>query len=932
MRFESVQAHAFGPFQGEALELAPGMNVVYGPNEAGKSSWHAALYAGLCGARRARGQPRKEDREFAERHAPWYGGGTWEVGAVITLRDGRRIELRHDLAGRVDSSARDADIAGRDYSNEIMSDGAPDGARWLGLDRRSFLMTACIRQADILGVLESPKELQDELQRSAATADRDGTAGEALELLRDYRAEHVGSERASTKPFRTSQAAAREANTYLEDTKAKHRAYLSLRSRVDIRESEAHAQEQEFAIARAVQTEALASETEKRLMKARENSARFPEGQPRRPSEDDQLVRQVASSLTTWDQRPALREPSGQTVPEIEADLARVDLQLAANAEREAAAAQRRFNQARELSARFPQGRPRRPSEDDQLVQQVATALSNWDSRPDTSEPAGQKIPELEQQVAEVEERLGEGEASRAARTPEGSGRGPFAALIRAIRALFDAITRLFGSKREEPSMTVEARRALEERRTLIEQRVEARRKAERHWREDTQRASKAADALREAVAAAGLSANGSGPAVEALRDWQNRRREHLAEVDSKMTAWEELQRLLGEQSLDALGEEATGSRVRATSLAARTDPVGLAAALVRSASDWTGPQPSEQQRTNIQHQIDERRREEQEYEEALATTKKAALAVDGAARRVGVESGSPDEQANGLRSWQDARSAELKEADRKLEEWEELQRLLGEQGLVELAEEAKQLRTEAEALAAEVEGSAVSTRYDQPLTEAELREAEQRARNARDALVYEQSQLETLVGGLPDVAEAEEALAAAQQEHDRVRALDHTVDMTIKFLVDAEERVHRTIAPVLAGTVREWLPSVTGGRYTDCRVDPEGLVVEVATVNGYWQQAERLSHGTAEQVYLLLRLALAQHLTSEPCPLVLDDAVAASDRVRKRDLLETLLAVSESTQVILFTHEDDVREWAQERLVGEPHKLTPLAQDSGRT
>ena len=56
MRFESVKAHAFGPFRDKTLELSPGMNVVYGPNEAGKSSWHAALYAGLCGRRRT---PRK---------------------------------------------------------------------------------------------------------------------------------------------------------------------------------------------------------------------------------------------------------------------------------------------------------------------------------------------------------------------------------------------------------------------------------------------------------------------------------------------------------------------------------------------------------------------------------------------------------------------------------------------------------------------------------------------------------------------------------------------------------------------------------------------------------------------------------------------------------------------------------------------------------
>ncbi|MXW30374.1 MAG: AAA family ATPase [Chloroflexi bacterium] len=110
MRFDKIDAPAFGPLQ-DSLELAPGMNVIYGPNEAGKSSWHAALYTGLCGIPRGRGHS-KALRDFTERHKPW-DTRAWEVNAVITLADGRRVELRHDLANRL-SSARDTNIARRD--------------------------------------------------------------------------------------------------------------------------------------------------------------------------------------------------------------------------------------------------------------------------------------------------------------------------------------------------------------------------------------------------------------------------------------------------------------------------------------------------------------------------------------------------------------------------------------------------------------------------------------------------------------------------------------------------------------------------------------------------------------------------------------------------------------------------------------------------
>ena len=186
MRFESVTAHHFGPLRNRTLDFSQGMNVIYGPNEAGKSSWHAALYAGLCGMRKGRGQPLKEDQEFAKRHRPWDDNSAWEVGAIVELGDGRHIELRHDLAGRVDSSARDADIAGRDYSGTIIFQGAPDGSRWLGLNRKSFLSTACIQQADIIRILNDAASLQQDMQRAADTAGVDATAAAALQTARRF--------------------------------------------------------------------------------------------------------------------------------------------------------------------------------------------------------------------------------------------------------------------------------------------------------------------------------------------------------------------------------------------------------------------------------------------------------------------------------------------------------------------------------------------------------------------------------------------------------------------------------------------------------------------------------------------------------------------------------------------------------------------------
>jgi hypothetical protein len=232
VKIERVIAPAFGPFVGEALTLVDGLNLVWGPNEAGKSSWHAALYFGLCGRKRGSGQPSREDRELRERHEPW-DGGRWAVGSILRLEDGRRIELRHDLRGLVDCQARDLDLGGRDCSGKIIvGNDAPDGARWLGLDRRTFLTVACVRQGDLLAMRANGRLVQDHLQRGAATGGADESAAAALERIAQYRREQVGAgHRAAVGPLRRATVAVERARAALETARAEHSSYRWLLTR-----------------------------------------------------------------------------------------------------------------------------------------------------------------------------------------------------------------------------------------------------------------------------------------------------------------------------------------------------------------------------------------------------------------------------------------------------------------------------------------------------------------------------------------------------------------------------------------------------------------------------------------------------------------------------------------------------------------------------
>ncbi len=88
------------------------------------------------------------------------------------------------------------------------------------------------------------------------------------------------------------------------------------------------------------------------------------------------------------------------------------------------------------------------------------------------------------------------------------------------------------------------------------------------------------------------------------------------------------------------------------------------------------------------------------------------------------------------------------------------------------------------------------------------------------------------------------------------------------------------------------------------------------------------MSEGTADQLYLALRLAsLSVHLDDhEPTPLVVDDILINFDDARARAALEALGELSRRTQILFFTHHDHLAEIARSCLPADvlfTHRLT---------
>ena len=115
-----------------------------------------------------------------------------------------------------------------------------------------------------------------------------------------------------------------------------------------------------------------------------------------------------------------------------------------------------------------------------------------------------------------------------------------------------------------------------------------------------------------------------------------------------------------------------------------------------------------------------------------------------------------------------------------------------------------------------------------------------------------------------------------------------------------------RAQAPMVAAA-STYFSLITGGQYQRLVADDaqEKPVLRAEQADGVRKDVDAMSDGTADQLYLALRLAaLDLRRASHPhMPLVLDDVLITSDDERTANILRALARFAEGGQVMIFTH-----------------------------
>jgi DNA repair exonuclease SbcCD ATPase subunit len=206
------------------------------------------------------------------------------------------------------------------------------------------------------------------------------------------------------------------------------------------------------------------------------------------------------------------------------------------------------------------------------------------------------------------------------------------------------------------------------------------------------------------------------------------------------------------------------------------------------------------------------------------------------------------------------------------------------------------------------------------------IRQADKEWADARQVYARSQDAIHQTARTLRHPAEIDEEIGTTRRKIQQLERLRDALEMARTELEQTAQDFQRQFAPQLELLLREGLSRVTRDRYTDVRIDPGTLAVMLrAPEIGDFVSAQRLSTGTRDIVYLMLRVSIARLMSrsQERLPLLLDDPLVQCDHDRLEQALNFLSRLAEETQILLFTKDEATRTWFEEHCAdSQMHRL----------
>lgn len=202
-------------------------------------------------------------------------------------------------------------------------------------------------------------------------------------------------------------------------------------------------------------------------------------------------------------------------------------------------------------------------------------------------------------------------------------------------------------------------------------------------------------------------------------------------------------------------------------------------------------------------------------------------------------------------------------------------------------------------------------TRRREELTE-EIRQAQADALHAQTpdadgSAARLQQQIAQVQGQLAALGGAEDApqrIARKQEQLHRLQGEYDSLALALDVLRSANTTLQNRFSPELGRRAAEIFADMTGSPWSHILLDREFRLSAEAGSDPTRRSVQLLSSGTADQLYLAVRLAICEMVlpAEQNAPLILDDALLTFDDERLHKTLDYLVRLGEQRQILLFS------------------------------
>lgn len=149
-----------------------------------------------------------------------------------------------------------------------------------------------------------------------------------------------------------------------------------------------------------------------------------------------------------------------------------------------------------------------------------------------------------------------------------------------------------------------------------------------------------------------------------------------------------------------------------------------------------------------------------------------------------------------------------------------------------------------------------------------------------------------------------EEELESLLNDRKDLKQKSYEIKKAIETLEMAYNKMKEEITPKFTEKLSDTIKNVSNNKYNKVKINISGEII-VEDSNENYINAENLSLGTIDQLYLALRLASIEEITEETMPIILDEAFAYYDNERLKNILEYMSKEYKNRQIIIFTCTD---------------------------